>query len=130
MSPLSFPDDPDIPTLTRRSNATSHPVTPPWDNPPAGPQSSPAPAGEAPGHPAPAAAVPAAPYRPTPSASDHASASGSAPLSGAVLQALLQAELERAVTRAIDDAVDQVRLRLEQDIPAIVERTLKRARGE
>jgi len=58
---------------------------------------------------------------------------GAAPvpaLSSAVLQTLLQAEIERAVNRAIDEAADSVRLRLEQEIPAIVERTLRRIGGQ
>jgi len=50
-------------------------------------------------------------------------------LSSTVLQTLLVAEVERAVNRAIDEAMDGVRLRLEQEIPAIVERTLRRVRG-
>jgi len=51
------------------------------------------------------------------------------PLSGPVLQTLLQVEIERTVNRAIDEAMSSVRLRLEQEIPAIVERTLRRVGG-
>jgi len=54
---------------------------------------------------------------------------GAAPvpaLSSTLLQTLLQVEIERAVNRAIDEAANSVRLRLEQEIPAIVERTLRR----
>jgi len=51
-------------------------------------------------------------------------------LSCALLQTLLQAEIERAVNRAIGEAANSVRLHLEQEIPAIVERTLRRVNGQ
>jgi len=110
MIQTSHEDDPGIPTLTRRAGAGG------YAEDPQGPSAQP----------------PWQQRRRPPESADARGATGFAEdplLSNAVLQTLLVAEMERTVNRAIDEAMDGVRLRLEQEIPAIVERTLRRVRG-